>query len=93
MKFSLSIALAAILFASSSDVHAAQTDCLDAKRYNLEVVCRKECEKGDAVAFSVSYNKDNDTCRCFRNIDGFGTYIGSGDRDSQSTCYSMATGT
>ena len=88
MKLSLST-VATALCISLPAVQAGKTDCLDAKRYNLEIVCRKECAKVDAVAFSVSYDETNDACRCYGNIDGYGTYTGSGDRDSRLTCYSM----
>ena len=91
MKFPLSVVTAAICVSLPS-AHADKKDCLDANRFNLESLCRNHCEEHETVAFSVSYDEKNDTCRCYTNLDGLGTYTGSGDRESQMTCYAMAPG-
>mmetsp|Transcript_15162 Transcript_15162/g.37160 ORF Transcript_15162/g.37160 Transcript_15162/m.37160 type:complete len:247 (-) Transcript_15162:298-1038(-) len=90
MKFSSSILLTTLtVFVSSAQ--AAQVDCLDEMRYNLESMCRSECSKLDSVAFAVSYAEDDDSCRCFPKMaEGAELYNGSGDRESRLTCYSMA---
>ena len=102
MKFSLIIVLATTLCASSTTVQAANDsrNCLDSRRNNAESLCRKECEHQDdeVVAFSVSMkpddteNDDHAMCRCYKNIDGVGTYTGSGSREFGYTCFSMARG-
>ena len=89
MKLSLSILSTALCVYG---IQATNTDCLDAMRYNLESLCRAECAKEEAVAFSVSYDEHNDSCRCYENIGTLGSYTGSGDRDSRRTCYSMVQG-
>ena len=88
MKFPVSLLTAALCALPAA--HAVQTDCLDGKRYNLEIVCQTECAKEDAVAFSVSYDEDNDSCKCYKNVDGLGTYVGPAHPDdSHVTCYAM----
>ena len=72
MKLFLSILTSALCASLSS----ASTDCLDANRYNLESVCRKECEQEDAVAFAVTYDENIDFCRCYKSVEGLGTYTG-----------------
>ena len=71
-----------------SSAQAAQVDCLDEMRFNLESMCRNECSNklNDSVAFSVSYAEDDNSCRCFSKGK---EYRGTGDRKSQLTCYSM----
>ncbi|KAL3930410.1 MAG: hypothetical protein SGBAC_011776 [Bacillariaceae sp.] len=68
-----------------------EANCLDGMRYNLEKVCRNECAKhDDIVAFSVSYDEEDDSCHCYPNIPGVArTYTGTGNVDSRLTCYSM----
>jgi len=66
-----------------------QGDCLNKGRFNIEYVCQKECMKHDSVAFSVSYEYDDDICHCYPRIKN-DEYTGSAKlyRD-KSTCYAM----
>ncbi|CAJ1969716.1 unnamed protein product [Cylindrotheca closterium] len=87
MKYSSSILLlTSTLFMPSAQ--AAQVDCLDEMRYNLESMCRNECSKLNSAAFSVSYAEDDNSCRCFPKTEGQ-QYSDNGDRKAQLTCYSM----
>ena len=99
MKLSFNALTAALCISLAAAAQEVRKDCLDEKRYNLETVCRATCEKEAAVAFSVSYDDTDDTCRCHGNIDGLGAYIGgagayiggAGEEDhTQVTCYSIA---